>query len=383
MRVRRGLYPQPGTRYRLAPMVAAVFLATAVLPSFLSSATLAPLGPAATAFLWMALSPPETARAGRELKKAESADRVCLDYAWRGPEGSPLSVSVSISRTDLEESERAFGYVKAELETDLLAREAALRQEEALSPMAAARRLIARSPFAEFIEARESEGGEVALVVPEGRPIPAGAGAEVERLSGRLASAWAASKRKIAAILRKRVESYFEAHGLVRVDEGIGVRYDALVRRSLPLVGPIARELKAMSDRELHGRDLEAVLSFVQQIPVAQVPEEENGRYTTGCRVPLAVLADDGGDCDSKAVLFTALWRCLHNFPAVLVMVPEHMLVGVAGSFGDGASVALDSHRFLLCEVCSRKPVPPGSISEYSAKSIARGQVRYKILGPR
>jgi hypothetical protein len=61
-------------------------------------------------------------------------------------------------------------------------------------------------------------------------------------------------------------------------------------------------------------------------------------------------------------------------------MTPDHMLVGVAGSHGDGASIVLNSVRDLLCEVCPDVPSPPGAISGHSESCIRQGQVKDKII---
>ena|GEM_PF-1184223 len=367
-------------RLRLLPTIAALAVVTASLPSIALSLTLNFFGPAAAGIVSGVLSSAGPAWPGRELKKEDKAEGILMEYSWRTPDGRPLALSFLISRTDLEESEKAFGYVRAELKADLLTLEASLKQKEDMTPMAIARRLIRQSRYSKFIEAHEGEGGEIELKVDENRPLPPGIGAEVERLGKQLESTWGPCKKKISTALQKRMGIYLAERGLIRNDRGFGVRYEMLIRRSIPLMKPVAKEIMTMSSRCFDGRDLDALLSFVQQIPSQPVPEEDNGRYTAGCRVPLRVLADDGGDCDSKAVLFAALWESVHNYPLVLVSVPDHMLVGVTGCRSDGAHVVLDSIRYVLCEVCTRVPAPPGVISRYAATCINRGQVRYTIL---
>ena len=125
---------------------------------------------------------------------------------------------------------------------------------------------------------------------------------------------------------------------------------------------------------------LAAVLSFVQAIPNRAVALEEDGRYTAGFMVPLRVLADDGGDCDSKAVLLACLWRCLSRSPMALISVPSHMLVAVAVPRPAGAVISIHAREYVLMEVSTDLPLPPGKIRPYSAKAILSGRVRYKLI---
>ena len=71
-------------------------------------------------------------------------------------------------------------------------------------------------------------------------------------------------------------------------------------------------------------------------------------------------MVQGAGDCDSKAAAFCALWR---HFPkrSILILVPEHALVGVEGKpRADEAYVRLGNRYFVLCEVAGPAKIPPG-----------------------
>jgi hypothetical protein len=339
-----------------------------------------PFGRSACSVVSAILSAPAPGWPGRELRKESVAGGLLMEYAWRTPAGHPLELSFTLSEADLEDSERSFGYSRRALEGDLQALEATLKQTRALSPAAIAGDLVARIPFAGSIEFSERPDGAFEFLAAGGPAASPLLLAEIEELRARFDSAWKPARKKILSALGKRIDAYLEERALIRSDHGIRVRYDVLVKRSIASLKPIGEELKRMSDTLLRGRDLDAMLSFVQQIPSLRVPTEERGRYTAGCAVPLRVLADDGGDCDSKAVLFAALWLSVHNHPVALVMTPDHMLVGIAGSHADGTSITLNSVRYLLCEVCPDVPSPPGAISEHSESCLRQGEVKYKLI---
>jgi hypothetical protein len=311
-----------------------------------------------------------------------TADGLQIRYSWRTETGRSLSVSFSASRTLLEESERSFGFVRAELLAEILKLEARLRQSERLSPMAKALELVSRSPYAGSVEAREGPSGEIEFAVaPNGTPQP-GLEAELERLRSRLDAEWIPCREEIRRSIRKYMADYLERRGLVRLDTGVGVRYDDMVRRYQPILKPLADGLRNHAGRQDRGGELETVLSFIQAIPSRGIPMEKNGRYVAGFSVPLSVLAEDVGDCDSKAVLFASIWRNLHKRPLALIRMPNHMIVGVAArcSEGEGASIVRNSVRYLLCEVCPATPASPGSLTAYSAECLRKGLFKATFL---
>jgi hypothetical protein len=95
-----------------------------------------------------------------------------------------------------------------------------------------------------------------------------------------------------------------------------------------------------------------------------EVPPERIGRRDVfGLWVPEQVMTDGKGDCDSKATTFAALWR--HRRPRiVIILVPEHALVGVEGKPGPGESfVQIGNRYYVLCEVAGPGKLPPGTKS--------------------
>ncbi len=311
--------------------------------------------------------------------RTETASSLQMDYCWRTARGAGLSASFTVPRAALTEAVRDFGYVPSELEADVLRLEASLRSQPRLSPMAKARKIVARSLLARFIEIRTGPDGEIAFAGSAAAEAPAGLEKEIGNLQACLDAEWRPCREEIRRRIREAIVGYLEKRGLVRMEAGIGVLYSDILRRFEPILRPLAEGIRhgGPGGRE---NDLEAILSFVQSIPSRPVPMVKEGRYVAGFSVPLEVLAEDSGDCDSKVVLFASIWRNLHKSPLALVRVPDHMLVGVAAPFGAGASVTFGSARFILCEVCPDGPAAPGAVSAHTADCIAQGRFKVTII---
>jgi hypothetical protein len=206
-----------------------------------------------------------------------------------------------------------------------------------------------------------------------------GGESEVERILAAYERRWEASRKTVCERLQARLKEYAGAHGMEVTPDGIAVDYRRLVRDSAARLKPLAQAFRRMCGPSRQAL-LAAVHSFVQSIPYEQDPPVEGDRYTAGVEVPLRVLTEDHGDCDSKAVLFAALWINLSNARTILIQVPEHMLVGIAMPFGRGESLVIRSIRYLLLEMSCREMTPPGGLSRYSAEALSGGEFRYKIV---
>lgn len=162
-------------------------------------------------------------------------------------------------------------------------------------------------------------------------------------------------------------------NGFLRLsDDKISVDHARLVREYVPLVRPIAQELRsrAHSDRAF----VDLALSFVQSIPYAN--RTKKGRDIGYVR-PGAVLARNRGDCDSKSVLFLAIIRSvLPDLPLSMVYVPGHALVGL-GLDADGGDRRFKSEgvRYIFAEPTGPAPLAAGRIHPDTEAQIKRATV--------
>ncbi len=119
---------------------------------------------------------------------------------------------------------------------------------------------------------------------------------------------------------------------------------------------------------------------FVQAIPY----ERRKGGGDKGYRRPLAVLARNRGDCDSKTVLYLALVRAaLPDVAGAVVYVPGHAFaaVGVPAVPGD-AIVRVGGERLVLAEPVGPKTAPLGDGAARSKRRALLGLVRAAAVEP-
>jgi hypothetical protein len=154
---------------------------------------------------------------------------------------------------------------------------------------------------------------------------------------------------------------YFEGRGLRLEGDEIAVDYEEAVLHGTRSLEDCFQALRQVGDGDSERRLLGLFLAFIQELRYEIPPDvDRQGRHTLGFRVPSAVMVDGAGDCDSKAAAFCAMWRRLPK-RSILILVPEHALVGVEGKPGpDEAYVRLGNRYFVLCEVAGPGKIPPG-----------------------
>jgi hypothetical protein len=109
------------------------------------------------------------------------------------------------------------------------------------------------------------------------------------------------------------------------------------------------------SEREF----VERALSFVQTIPY-EARKRKGG--DPGYRRPLALIARNRGDCDSKSVLFLGIVHAeLPSVPLAVLYVEDHALVGVGleAQAGD-KSFSFEGQRLLYAEPVGPAQLPLG-----------------------
>ena len=316
---------------------------------------------------------------GRTVHRTPGADRLRLEYRWTDPAGATREIGLSIPRRELEESERELGFSPAELRDFLIAAEIEIRDKLGLTAVDIARSVVAAEGDPGWCRVGDDRTSELNFVLRTETGGQPGHEAEVRKVLRLCRKRWEASRKRIGPALERKLRAYAGDHGMEVTAEGLAVDYKRLVRASAARLRPLAEEFRRVCGPSRQ-RQLEAVLSFVQNIPRRAFPPLDGGRYTAGLAVPLRVLSEDAGDCDSKAVLFASLWLSLCRHRIVLVQVPEHMLVAVAAPWAEGATIELHSERLVLLELNCGPDVPPGKISAYSADHIGGRDFRYKIV---
>jgi hypothetical protein len=322
---------------------------------------------------------PENSGPVRTVRRTDLPDSIRLSYEWTDAAGRRLAIDLPISRAEIESSDRALGFSVAELRDFLIGAEARIRREEGLSPVDIARTVVSRISRPELCQVGEDPADDFHVVLRTKASELPGGQAEVDRVLAAYRRRWEASRKTVCDRLQERLRDYAGAHGMEVTPGGIAVDYARLVRSSAVRLKPLADEFRRACGRSKADL-LAAVHSFVLSIPYERRLPARDGRYTAGVDVPLKVLAEDRGDCDSKAVLFAAIWLNLSNARTILIQVPEHMLVGVALPFREGTSISIRSTRYVLLELSCAEKTPPGVISVYSAGALSDRTYRYKIV---
>lgn len=317
--------------------------------------------------------------ASRSVQKTHCQDGFRLAYKWTDPRGALQKIDILVSRSELEASEHALGFSIEELREFLIDCEVKIREEEGISALDIAKQVVERSADPDRFQISKDPTNDFNFIMrtnSEGRPE---IDAEIGKILRTYRQKWEASQKKISARLETRLKEYAGVHGMEITPRGIAVDYKSLVRANAARLRPLAEKFKrtfGSSKKKL----LEAVLSFVQSIPYRKTLPVADDKYTAGVAVPLRVLADDAGDCDSKAVLFASLWLSLCKYRTVLIRVPEHMLVGVAVPFVEGTTVDLHSTRYVLLELSCGIKMLPGEVTQYTADFLRSQNLKYQIV---
>ena len=114
----------------------------------------------------------------------------------------------------------------------------------------------------------------------------------------------------------------------------------------------VAEKLRSLADTQGYD-DYETanfVLRFVQSLQYTYdnvtTPRNEYWRF------PVETLVDETGDCEDTAILYASLMEAL-GYDAVLVLLPSHAAVGIAGNNYTGFYYSYDGVRYYYCETTS------------------------------
>ncbi|MFL6195163.1 MAG: hypothetical protein ACJ75H_13395 [Thermoanaerobaculia bacterium] len=284
-----------------------------------------------------------------QFQRQDAGDRLRLSYGFIDHNDRPHQVTCEIRKADYIREVASFGYSPEEMNRAVGERLRSLFEEEA-----------ARRGLRQYIqfEIVEGTGYRWQWEVPGGLRSE-----EAVRLEAELRDFDQWLDKDLERAKEAALSRYLEERGFQLKGEEISIDY---AREVAQATGPLQGCFEALR-RAGHGdsehRLLGLFLAFVQELRYELPPEVEAGRHTLGFRVPSAVLAKGAGDCDSKAATFCSLWRHYQR-RAILILVPEHALVGVeAKPRADEAYVRLGNRYFVLCEVAGPAKIPPGGES--------------------
>ena len=154
------------------------------------------------------------------------------------------------------------------------------------------------------------------------------------------------------------------------------LRYVAQTFESLR---PISEAFYDKIDRIENNRAyLQLMTSWVQSIPYDTL-EDRVASSGAGFAPPMGLLLQNKGDCDSKAVLTSALVRAfLPNTEMIMVFLPRHALLGVAITpIAGDETLEVEGKTFVLYDPTGPALLPFGHVSTSTKQFIDTG--RYQV----
>ena len=179
--------------------------------------------------------------------------------------------------------------------------------------------------------------------------------------------------KKAGVIQQQAADAWLADNAFTRLKGGdVSFDHAKLAGQYAADLAPVAAALRegTSSDRQFVSR----ALSFVQSIPY-EARKRKGG--DPGYRRPLALLARNRGDCDSKTVLFLAIVHAeLARVPLAVVYVPGHALAGVGLPKQSGdKSFRLGDAELLYAEPVGPAQHPLGAKVPGKHK-VGRGEAR-------
>ena len=292
-----------------------------------------------------------------QFRRDEAEDRLRLSYGFIDHHGRRQQISCILNRKDYDRDLASFGYFEDEMDRTLNARLRERIEQEGRT----------RGVLTYFeIEIYGRTGYRWRWETPAG--LDPAVKRRIEAFDEWLDQELPREKEGMIA-------RYLEERGLRLQGELISVDYEQAV---LEATGPLEdcyRALRQAGNGDGEKRLLGLFLAFFQELRYEVPPDVDRGRHTLGFWPPSEVMVRGAGDCDSKSAAFCAMWRHLPR-RAILILVPEHALVGVeAKPRADEAYVRLGNRYFVLCEVAGPAKIPPGG------KAIS-GSFEYVMIEP-
>jgi len=207
---------------------------------------------------------------------------------------------------------------------------------------------------------------------------------EVSSRSQELANRWQKNmeKSQTQAFDRYLHEHYFTRFTSFMGEEAVKpdhLRY--IDENKIPLL-PVAQSIYDMLPSGSESRSyVNLLLSWVQSIPYNSLENRltSNG---AGYLPPLAVINNNQGDCDSKAVLMASLIRSLlPEVKMVMVYLPNHAVLGISLPFRTNEPIVrLDGTDYLLMETSGPAIMAIGETGEKTKLALARGRYIFESI---
>ena len=312
--------------------------------------------------------------------RKEDQENYYLTYDWMDFDGTHRSFSFPLSKTSLNEAEKEFGYFPADLQKHLDDR--LVRSEEKMIKdlLVFVEELIRKSGYSEYIKLDNVTNKSFRLKLSVPPSLQKKVKKEFDRIKTKLAKEQDKYRKRVEREQEDGKAEFLASRGLRLIDGKITVDHGFCVRMNRDRIIPIFKIMYENNRTLSLHQFLGLLLSFVQDIRYYIPPVQERGKIILSFWLPLRVLADNFGDCDSKGVTFASFWVNFKKYPLLLITVPGHFFVGLAIPSYSGEGLVVNGVRYTLCEVTGPGKIPPGMIGRYSSVCLQKGQYVYELV---
>lgn len=177
-------------------------------------------------------------------------------------------------------------------------------------------------------------------------------------------------------------ENYYAYFQTYLGQQGIKPDHLRYIRENKSTLLPVAQAIYDKVPVDSDVRDyLNLLLSWVQSIPYNKLEDRltSNG---AGYSPPLTVIAENRGDCDSKAVLVaTLLSALLPDMELIMLYLPNHALLGINLPLrGNEQSYQIAGQDYLLMEPTGPALMQLGEIGSATQQAITSGMYTHEKI---
>lgn len=313
-------------------------------------------------------------------EKNENEEEYQVSYGWKDFRNNAYYLTFSISKEELSRSEREFGYYPEELKKYVDEHVEKMKEEMIVYLKGFAEREIAKSKYSQYISIKDFTLNSFNIKVSAPADLHKKVKDEFKRITNKLSKEKKTYFKKIEKEQEKRSKIFLEGRGLKFIGQKIGVDYARCIKNNRSRVKHMVESMRKFKKNFRIYQFLELTLAFIQEIKCGIPPLIENNKMILGFWVPLKVLANNFGDCDSKGVTFASMWMNFSRYPVLLIEIPKHLLIGLAIPSLRGEGITINGLRCTLLEVTGPEKMPHGLISLYSQFYLESGRYRYAFV---
>ena len=187
------------------------------------------------------------------------------------------------------------------------------------------------------------------------------------------------ARKDVIADLKIKKSQFYAAHYLLpskKDDNRTLIDYARIAHQSQARLRPVAHAFRANLKGKSEREQVAEVLRFFQNIPYNDLTQGKV-RGFTGFSPPLEMIAQNLGDCDSKATAMMGLLGLLAEERSVAIfLVPKHAFLGVEmAPQEDDAHYTHQGKTYVLMEPTGPRLRPIGSLLRASNEHLDAGRI--------